>query len=361
VTASIAAGRLIDFRLPLRRPWRFGEHTIHSRSGWLIGVRDEVGVEGWGEATPFPEIGTEDPQHCRRWLEHRLPELPGLTPDQALDRLGDGPPAGRCGLECALLDLKARRAGLPLGCLLHPTASTGVAVNAALGPLGQVGVEDLATAADNGYTLVKLKLGTEAPSVEAACLRELCRNLPAGMRLRLDANRAWDGAQARRVLPDLDPERVQMVEEPLATDDLAAWQALRAVSPVPLAMDESLSPEGLDPVLDSGALDWLVLKPMRFGGLLPCLAIAERAQRRGVRCVVTTTLDGALGVAVATQLAAVLDARYGNAIHGLATSELLSSDLADPYLLARGSIRIPDRPGLGLIPTHLADRTTNHE
>ncbi len=361
MTALIARTRLTAFRLPLKQPWRFAGGQIDARSGWLLQLEDGEGNCGWGEATPFPQIGTEKPQRCLNWLRRTLAMLPGRQPQQALEALpppGTSPPAARCGLECALLDLQARRRGLPLGRLLHPGAGSKVAVYGALGSLEQVTEEKLQEAARAGLRGVKLKVGNGTPARELARLRELAARLPTGLRLRLDANRAWDEDSARDLLGQLDPARIELVEEPLSAGTPESWKRLQLESPVPLALDESLDHGSLKPALDASAVRWLVLKPMRLGGLLPCLDIAEQAGRSGMQCLLTTSLDGALATAAAAHLAAALDAAGAPRMHGLATSALLARDLAPPPRLDRGHLVLPPGAGLGLQPDQpIGDRS----
>jgi L-alanine-DL-glutamate epimerase-like enolase superfamily enzyme len=165
--------------------------------------------------------------------------------------------------------------------------------------------------------------------------------------LRLDANRAWAPEAARTFLATLEAPQVELVEEPLADPEPKALAALRATSPVPLALDESLTHAGLEALLEQPPTDLLVLKPMRLGGVLACLDIARRARDAGLGVVVTGMLDGTPATLAAAHLAAALDATGTPATHGLATAGWLARDLAPPPPVAAGRLRLPDRPGLG--------------
>ena len=89
------------------------------------------------------------------------------------------------------------------------------------------------------------------------------------------------------------------------------------------------------------------LKPMLLGGLLRALELARRAMQRGLRVIVTTSLDGAIARAGAAHLAAAVLAQGPQPAAGLATGRLLESDLCpDPLAPRDGVVRIPDKPGL---------------
>jgi L-alanine-DL-glutamate epimerase-like enolase superfamily enzyme len=117
---------------------------------------------------------------------------------------------------------------------------------------------------------------------------------------------------------------------------------------VRIAADEAMAdPAAAVRVIVDGAADLIVLKPMRLGGLQPCVDIGARASGRGVAAFVTTTFDSSVGAAAALHLAAALGG--GRPADGLSTGEHLADDLvARPLVPKRGTMRLPSRPGLGI-------------
>ncbi len=318
--------RLYPYVLPLVRPWTDAGLTLTERRGVLVRLGTD-GVEGWGDCAP----------------------LPGRTEDLAtalrsLKASGHGP-AARCALETARLDLAARRAGIPLARLLAADASDSVAVNAALGGLDDGCVARARAAAAAGFAVAKVKVGLADPGVEIAYLRALAAAVP--LRLRLDANRAWDETTARSFLGALAGLPIEAVEEPLADPNAAALGWLQAPLPFPLAVDESLATLGLDSVLACG-IRRLVLKPVELGGPAAALAVARRARAAGLEVVVTSALDSAVGVVAAAHLAAALG--DDGPAHGLATLDWLAFDTAPRPRLSGGRLFLPAGAGLGLVP-----------
>ncbi len=89
-----------------------------------------------------------------------------------------------------------------------------------------------------------------------------------------------------------------------------------------------------------------MLKPMIVGGLRPALQIIDMAVQRHVHTIVTTTIDSGAGIAAALHLAACVE---GEMACGLATAELLESDLTSPTPQPHhGHMDCPDTPGLGV-------------
>jgi L-alanine-DL-glutamate epimerase-like enolase superfamily enzyme len=187
-----------------------------------------------------------------------------------------------------------------------------------------------------GFGTLKFKAGAADDFARAAVVRDA---VGPGIRLRLDANGAWDRDEARRRLRELAPLSIEMCEQP--TEDLIGVGGI-----VPIAADE-LTARDPDAALERA--DAIVLKPMALGGLSRALRIGREAQRRGLRTVVTSSLDGAIGRAGAAHLAAALLADGPQPAAGIATGRLLEADLCPDALAPRdGVVRISDSPGLGL-------------
>lgn len=344
---SLIAQRPIAYRLPMRTPWRSAAGVVTERRGWLVRLEDDRGRIGWGDCGPMPEIGTETWEAASRLLPGVLADLNGREPEDATRRVPDDAPAVRCALETALCDLSARTSGHPLARGMNPSATDNVPVNAACGSLDAGVIGRCLTAVRAGFRVLKLKMGLADPSEELARLLEVTAVLPPQVRLRLDANRAWDPRQALLVVDALAGAPVESLEEPLRDPTPDALARLQTRAAFPLALDESLVGFELDGLLRSPPVCRLVLKPMACGGPIRALRIARQAQTAGIQCVITSSLESAVGVTAALHLAAALD---NGLTHGLATSAWLTRDVAPPLPIERGRMAVPNVPGLGIEP-----------
>ena len=335
--------------LPLRRPWRWARGELASRRVLVLEARAGARV-GLGEAGPLPDAGTESFEACVAALEGASRGLRGaaLSTLEDLDRLlaqrATGlaaAPCARFAVETALLDLLAQERGVPLARLLAPDARAVVAVNAVV-DAGNVRA-DAARWLALGVRTFKLKVPFDLEhAVEV--LADLRSAVGPACALRLDANGQWDLPGAVRALRRLAPFSVQYCEDPLPAPDDAP--ALRAACAVPVAADAWLSTgRGVARVLDGKGADVLVLKPAVLGGLRPALGLARRGLARGLRVVVTTALEGAIGRLAALHLAAAVPSDLAA---GLATGGLLARDhdVAFPRL-AGGALAVPAAAGLG--------------
>ena len=311
---NIVAADWLPYCLPLRSAWHTSQGSFSERHGRLLRLQTDDGLTGWGDYAPLPEFGIGE---------------------AAATALAE---------ETAHLDLAAQAAGRSLaewlGGMPPPTS---VVVNALLGPISTLDERTLGEAIAAGFTIVKLKVGVAPPATELARLREICARLPAGVRLRLDANCAWDDEDAAAFVAGCRTLPVEGIEEPLRTPTAAALHALQDAAPFPLAIDESIHLLD-DDFWRSPPVRRLVIKPARLGGLRASVEIARRARATGIECIVTSGLESACGLTALAHLAAAI---APEACHGLATAGLFATDTGQPPELAGGRMRIPKGPGLG--------------
>jgi O-succinylbenzoate synthase len=249
--------------------------------------------------------------------------------------------------ECARLDLTAQRAGLPLGAWLSCLAPVdSVAVNAVLGAISSVTPNLIQNAVADGFRILKIKVGSSPLREEMDQLQRICATLPDGVRLRLDANGAWDAADGERFLAACRQLPIEGLEEPLRVPDIAALQRLQEMVDFPLAIDESTHLIACD-FWQAPPVRRVVIKPARYGGLLPSVEFGLRARAAGIECIVTSSLESACGLTACAHLAAAV---APDACHGLATAGWLARDTGPAPPVITGRMLLPQVPGLGFSP-----------
>ncbi len=225
---------------------------------------------------------------------------------QGLDRIGlqRAMPAGaaRNALDCALWDFAAKAAGRPVHALAGRPAPRAL-VTAYTISLGTPGaMADAATKAA-GRKLLKVKLGGEGDTERIRAVRQAA---PAA-ELIVDANEAWRPDTLSPNLTACAEAGVTLVEQPLpANDDSALATTAR---PIPVCADESVHDRASLAAL-VGKYDAVNIKLDKAGGLTEALALADAAERLGLRlmvgCMVATSLSMAPAMLVA-QRADVVD------------------------------------------------------
>jgi L-Ala-D/L-Glu epimerase len=267
---------------------------------------------GRGECTPYPRYGETVPgvaaaiANCAGDIERGLDRI-------ALQR---ALPAGaaRNALDCAFIDIEAKRAGRPAHELLGvvPPRPCITAYTISFGPPGQMAQSAAAAA---GRPLLKIKLGGDGDAERIAVIR---RAAPAA-ELIVDANEGWRPDNLSANMAACAAAGVTLIEQPLpAADDQALATLARTV---PICADESVHDRATLRSL-VGKYDAVNIKLDKTGGLTEALALAADAQKLGfelmVGCMVATSLAIAPAMLLATSARVV--------------------DLDGPLLLAR------DRP-----------------
>lgn len=360
-------GGIRAFVLPLEAPLATAHGEIGARRGFWVGLEDDAGRWGQGEATPLPDFGTEDLTRCEQSIADGLRALLSLeaadsaSPHDAIARCTDGAPCARAALECAIDDLIAQAAGVSLALLWRRRAGWAgepircISVQALIGAGSpEAIVETASRATRHGYRGYKLKVAAvaDAGDFDARLARDVERvdalreAIGPAPRLRLDANEGYAFDEATRALAAFEPFDIDYVEQPVAAADLEGLARLDRESPVRVAADEALLGSGLDRCLEEGAARILVVKPAAIGGFGRALALAEHARTHALRIVWSSLLDGLVSRRAALQLAAGLSP--ADEVHGLGTGALLSHDLGVPEIVTKGAVELAATPGLGL-------------
>ena len=204
------------------------------------------------------------------------------------------PGAARNALDCALWDLEAKAAAVPLwklaGLKMPPVAlQTAFTIS-----LGEPAVmeADAAQAAARGFGLLKLKLTGDGDRARVAAVR---KGAPDA-RLIVDANESWGGLDIAAEAAALAALGVEMIEQPVPVGQDALLDGVK--SPVPFVADESCQSVA-DIEMRAQYYDGINIKLDKAGGLTEALAMRREAEARGLKVMVGCMLSTSLGIAPA--------------------------------------------------------------
>ena len=334
----LASVEVIPYALPFKEPYVTARGRLEQREMVLLRLRDENGLVGLGEAVPLSLRGGAS-------LGTVVAELEGLGEREELDEETLRPETSklsapaRCAALTALLDLRGKTASTA------GESSGAVECNATL-----VAGEPAAVAADaegwaaEGFTTFKLKLGAGDDVGQVQAVRDAVG--PAA-KIRVDANASWGTQSAVRVLSEIEPLGIELVEQPGAT--LADLVEIGAATSIPVAGDESIgSRDEAEEAVRTGACDIAATKLCKVGGPEAAIEIAEV-----MPSYISSALDGPVGIAAAAQVAQTLDLAAAvdapRFAHGLATQRLFTSTIAAAECELRdGTLHLPPGPGLGV-------------
>jgi o-succinylbenzoate synthase len=345
---KVVGARLLQYKVPFRQPYQTARGLASYREGVIVELMTSAGVAGLGESAPLPDEAI-DVEAFAQAVGDAASSAMGWSLADITNGRWDTPRPSSAGIEVAAWDALARSQGLGVAHLLSQTPTIFVDINALLSARPLDGLREAARAARAAaYSTVKLKAGmeqtTEAEVERVAAVRDA---IGAEVKLRLDANGAWGSGQAVEILKALEAYEIEYVEQPVAPGALEVLKAVRDSVSIPIAADEDVTGfEAAIRLIDEGCADVLVLKPLQLGGIGPTQRIVEAAQAKGVKVVITTSIDTGVGTAAALHLAAALG---DGAASGLGTLPLLDASLVRPDLaIEHGRMALPGNPGLGV-------------
>jgi D-galactarolactone cycloisomerase len=317
---SFTIARVETFVLcaPIDKPVVTSFGSIPERVCVIVRMEDTDGANGWGDVwCNFPSYGAgyrglvmhrtvapmalglhvDDPATVWRELSARVHVLAVQSGDQGAFA------AALAGLDTALWDLKARRAGLPLARLLGGVVRDVPVYASGLNP-GD-GPETVGRMRAEGYRRFKQKIGF-GESVDLDVLRRIKAGLLDGESLMVDVNQGWTTPEALRMAPKLTEFGLDWIEEPVVADrPEPEWEAMAAAFGAPLAGGENLRGQEL---LRAASNQWFgVIQPDvgKWGGVSGCLAVGQAAVEAGKRYCPHWLSDGVGLMASAHLLAAV--------------------------------------------------------
>ncbi|MEM9139625.1 MAG: N-acetyl-D-Glu racemase DgcA [Pseudomonadota bacterium] len=257
-------------------------------------------ASGWAECYPYARYD-ETVESVMAQINAIAPALAGGM-DRMAVQSAMPPGAARNGVDCALWDLEAKRAGKrvwELAGLPEPQPE----ITAYTLSLEEPDVMR-AKAAENAHRpLLKIKLGG-AGDIER--LRAVREGAPKA-KIVVDANEGWDAATYARIAPVVLDLGVAMVEQPLPASNDGALSGMDR--PLPVCADEACHDRASLPEL-AGKYDMINIKLDKAGGLTESLALKAEAERLGLKVMVGCMIGSSLGMAPATlvaQGAAVVD------------------------------------------------------
>ncbi|MFJ3792327.1 dipeptide epimerase [Kitasatospora sp. NPDC090091] len=336
-------------RLRLAEPLRISRSVTTERDAVHFAVR-HGGLTGHGEAVASAYLRLPAGL-IRREADALRPDLERYPdPETALVELQRGAapfkelPAGvLAAVEAALLDLVGKRAGAPVHQLLGRLAPVAAATARTIGiePPDQAAVL-AARLAGAGFTVLKVKAGSADPADDLARVRAVREHAP-GARLLLDPNGAWTADLAHRLIPAFAAAGVEAVEQPIPPGTPDALAAVAERSPVPVIADED-AVDHEDACRLAGRVHGVNLKLAKCGGVHQVLRIHAALRGSGTELMLGCLAASSLGIAPAVHLAD--RARWIDLDGHL----LLAHDPWQGIGGADGTVRTPDRAGLGVLP-----------
>jgi len=265
----------------------------------------------WVELTDGPHVGRGEAlgvSYHNESVDSMLAQLEavrgtlekGISREQLQQLL---PPGGaRNGVDCALWDLEAKRAGRRAWELAGFKSVNPLLTAYTLGLDSPVAMGEAAAAA-RAFSLLKIKLGGEGDFERLKAIRRARPDVA----LIVDANQSWNERHLHEFTPKLAELGVKLIEQPLPAGQDEPLRGF--ASPIPLCADESCQTVESLPEL-AGKYQFINIKLDKSGGLTEGLRLARKAKELGFELMVGCMAGSSLSMAphfIVGQLCSVID------------------------------------------------------
>jgi len=298
--------------LPLVAPFVIAARSAYDAQNIRIRIETETGVGGDGASAPVGYVTGESVDSVLEALHAVAPHFVGQSIERLqpllllADTLLREAPAARAGLEMALFDAWARRWKVPLW-QHFGGAQTRVITDMTIPIVPATEAAALSQRAwSEGFRSLKIKVGdSQGHTADLDRIAAIVHAVPH-IRLRIDANQAFtpDGAVAFARALAATGAAVDLLEQPVAADDLAGLKYVRERAGIPVFADEAARsvPEVLR-LLREEAVDGVNVKLMKsgIGGALQIITLCRAV---GKKLMLGCMLETGLGIAAAAQIAA---------------------------------------------------------
>ena len=356
---KITSVRSVLVRIPLQRPVRIATREVHGREFVLVFVQTEDGLQGIG----YTYAGTVGGTMVRTAVDDVLKPLllnsdAGLIERHWAAMFQEGLLVGRRGallraisaVDIALWDLAGKRAGIPLYRLLGgyqaevPAYASGGYYLEGKGPDGLA--REMERYLRAGFTSVKIKVGGVSIEEDVSRVRAARNAIGPNVRLALDANNAYKSvSEAVRAGEAFQPYDIWWFEEPLAPDNIPGQAEVARAVGIPVATGEIHQTRwDFRDLITHQAAEILQPDAGVLGGVSEWMKVAHTAASYDIPVAPHWHAD--LHVHLVGAVSNALAVEYFFLEEDIYNFERL---LRERLVCSKGSVRIPERPGLGLI------------
>ena len=353
---SIAKIDLFTISVPFVAP---EESATLSRLGFdnvLVRLETAEGAVGWGEASGGSGMPVEIlhtmMERSRSFVLGRSvfePELirSALITGSRMANFRRLAHLSMAGFDTACWDAAGKLAGQPIHALMGGALRREIDFYAyPLAKKPQKVAEEAGQFAKRGFSVVYLKVGL-GNERDAETVRRTREAVGSALRIRVDANEAWDLATARRMSEALAPSDLEFIEQPIDARDLLGMRELRRTTRVPLAANQGIwSLAEAVQAIRLEACDVIVTGELWLGGLLPLQRVGALCAEAGIGlCLHAPPMTSIATAAGMHALATVPSLLEGNQTYLYHLQEDVSESLGDRNA---ARLTIPLGAGLGI-------------
>jgi O-succinylbenzoate synthase len=230
------------YQHPFLKPIATSHGVWKVREGIILSLTDEIGTIGWGEIAPIPWFGSETLTEAWNFCQ----QLQEQVSWEEIEKIPGHLFACQFGFESALADLEdavSQISSVTQVSTKHKGEGEDFKPSYSyLLPAGEDALDAWRSLWERGGRTFKWKIGLQSPEAEIRIFQQLVQLLPAGTKLRLDANGGLSFTEAKQWLKiATQTSLVEFLEQPLPPTQFDRLLELNNEYPNQLALDESVA------------------------------------------------------------------------------------------------------------------------
>lgn len=336
--------------LPLVEPFKVSLGVQHEAANVLVTVETESGTIGYGEGSPVAPVTGETREAALATAQAAADVVEDRPVGNYRRLIYDlrstfpGAVSANFAVETAVLDAFCRERGIALSELFGgPPEPVETDMTLPIGDT-EATAQRATEAVESGFHHLKIKTGND---VEEDIDRVVAvHEAVPDAALKVDANQGWTPKETRTFADGVAAHGVHLdlIEQPVAADDVRGLADVRRHVDVPIAADETVfTPQDAIRVVEAGAADVINAK-LGKSGPLAVAEIVAIAQGANLDCMIGCMLESSIGTHTGAHVVAGIGAfSYVD----LDSTRLLAEDVVDT---PDGPIHDISGPGHGITP-----------
>jgi muconate cycloisomerase len=347
----------IIVRPPIRHPGKLGVGALDAVENVIVRMKTDEGIEGVGEASPWP-VFIENAPSVKATIDHHLaPALIGSSPFdiealvQTMDVTQHGMSCAKTGIELAAWDAAGKARDCPVYELIGGLVRDRVDLSYSVAnQVIEADLEEIAWLVDQGFDVLKIKTGVLDETQEVARFAAIRAELGEDFDLRIDFNQGGRAERAIVLCRRLEEYAPRFIEQPVKGRDIEGLARVSEALDTPVMADESvMSLEQGSDLVARRAADMVSIKLAKLGGILRSKKLAGICEAAAIPCYAGAMWESGIGIAASLHFACSSPAvTYGSDFY--TCSHLMTDDLiAESLEIENGDMLVPHGAGFGVI------------
>ncbi|MBU1989288.1 dipeptide epimerase [bacterium] len=291
--------------IPLKTPFITALRRVDSVEYVRVTLRCENGLFAYGEAPATKAVTGEDIPSILSSVKKIKHSLLFQTPKDALKLLHASHigSSAKAAIDMACVSLLAQANNKELYEYFQASDFSPIhtAITISLKDPHAM-LADAKKAFDGGMWILKVKLGSDiAHAIEV--VKSISQNIK-GAKILVDANQAWHVQNTLKFIDAVKDLDIELIEQPVAADDLSGLKKITAYSEIPILADEAVyTLDDVKNVTLHKCADMINIKLMKCGGVTKAIEILDYARENRIECMLGSMLEGPCSINTALHLA----------------------------------------------------------